>query len=243
MQEASPSILRRHARALKILNCLQTGPQFNARELASRFKVSRRTIYRDLNLMREAGVPVFFDESYDAYRLGSRSAYIEPPKFDDEDLTALVMTTQLSLLQSIPECSNRVRDAISKLLILYPPSTRLGATRILNACVAQMPTIHPATIDIFRVLLRSIETQRQLRVLVSRPLEEDSENGQDEEAVESRLWTKLAPYRVLVGEDRWRVVGRSSADRCNRTFDFEQLLRIEVTHDPYTIPRGFRSRG
>ena len=48
-------------RLFQILYLLLGGRQVTARELAERFEVSPRTIYRDIDLLSAAGVPVYGD--------------------------------------------------------------------------------------------------------------------------------------------------------------------------------------
>ena len=79
-----PEVMARHARVLKILTCLQSGPGFNARQLADHLKVSRRTVFRDLSIIRDSGVVVFFDSIADAYRIHPGSQP-EPLRLDEED--------------------------------------------------------------------------------------------------------------------------------------------------------------
>ena len=92
------SAVQRQARVLRMLNCLQSGPNFNAAELAERLKVSRRTVYRDLKMIRDAGVPVHFDAEHSAYRLSRefsrrhRAASLVQPRFGDAGVSRQLLS-------------------------------------------------------------------------------------------------------------------------------------------------------
>ena len=61
MQNTDRILLSKHGRAIRVLKKLQSGVSINAQQLADSMGVSRRTIFRDLNLLREAGVDLLFD--------------------------------------------------------------------------------------------------------------------------------------------------------------------------------------
>ena len=236
MHEAQPAILRRHARALRILTCLQSGAGYNAADLSQQFNVSRRTIFRDISMIREAGVPVYFDEKSETYQLAARAQQITPPQFSEEDLRCLVLSSQLSLLQSFPDYANRIRETVSKLLAVHPSHCRQAASRLLRACVVRVPRVSAVSMDIVKAIFQAIGRQQQIRILVENPAE-DAQPGQVAPA-----WTKFSPYRFVISDDRWAVVGRSSIHRRNKTFAVQQIHNVEFTNESFAVPRGFHSR-
>jgi proteasome accessory factor B len=61
--------LVRMRRLLQLLGHLRTGRGLNARALADLCRVSRRTIFRDLDLLRDAGVPLRYDADEERFRI------------------------------------------------------------------------------------------------------------------------------------------------------------------------------
>ena len=121
MSLAVPS---RHARMLQILRFLQSGQGLNASELARQAEVSRRTIFRDLHTLREAGIPVHYDDNADCYRLGLCDDLVPIPQLDRRELTALVAAIHLSLLRQLPDCHELLRQTVHKLLEGSPSGLR-----------------------------------------------------------------------------------------------------------------------
>lgn len=230
MNRTSPAIVGRQARALRILTCLQSGPGFNADELACQLNVSRRTIFRDLDLIRNAGVQVYFDERFDAYRLSYQSQCVEPPRFDEQELGQFVLMAHLSLLQHFPGFGPSGREAAAKLLCAYPYSQRIGISRLLNACVCQPPDKQPPAqaAAVLRTVLDSIRTQRRLRVVVRADQQQPS------------LRTRFSPYQLLLAWNQWSVVGHSSAHQGQRELHMSAIDSAELTSEPYDVPRGLR---
>ncbi|MEO6979916.1 MAG: WYL domain-containing protein [Mucilaginibacter sp.] len=87
-QSASTTRLRR---LIALLTILQTKRIVNATDVATRFNISTRTVYRDIKLLEEAGVPVFTEEGkgfslVDGYKV--------PPLLFTESEAAAVITAE-----------------------------------------------------------------------------------------------------------------------------------------------------
>ncbi len=232
MTRTPPAVVGRQVRALRILNCLQAGPGFNAKDLARQLNVSRRTIFRDLDLIRRAGVQLYFDDRYDAYRLSYQSQCVEPPSFNERELAEFVLMAHLSLLQHFPGFGPSGREAAGKLLCAYPYSQRIAVSRLVNACVCEPPRKQPSkqVTDVLKTVLDSIRGQKRLRV-VTRANER-----------EGSVRTKFDPYRLQLAPDEWSLTGRSSVHRGEITLHMQEIRSAELTSETFEIPRGFRRR-
>jgi predicted DNA-binding transcriptional regulator YafY len=70
----------RLARVLRLLQLIQSHGQWNAETIAKELDVSERTVYRDLHTLTSAGIPWYFDEYTQSYRI--RQNFQGPfPKF------------------------------------------------------------------------------------------------------------------------------------------------------------------
>jgi predicted DNA-binding transcriptional regulator YafY len=87
-QSGSATRLRR---LIALLTVLQTKRIVNATDLATRFKVSTRTVYRDIKLLEEAGVPVFTEEGKGFSLV---EGYKVPPLLFTESEAAAVITAE-----------------------------------------------------------------------------------------------------------------------------------------------------
>ena len=236
-----PAIVGRHSRALKILTCLQSGPGFNAQELANQMAVSRRTIFRDLNLIRNAGVEIFFDATHDAYRLHEQNRGLPLPRFQEEDLMKLVLMVRLSHLHGFDDYVQVVREILARLLAGYSQETKERIARVIHGCsLFNADGGHePLTREMIKAIFQSISRQQQIRMLVSGETLEKFRYGVTEG---SAIWTKFAPYQLQVASQGWKVIGRSSLHRAVKEFNIKDVQNIQYTDDPYDIPRGFRGR-
>jgi predicted DNA-binding transcriptional regulator YafY len=228
MPPVPDAILGRHARAIRILTCLQSGPGFNAAELARHLGVSRRTIYRDLNLIKEAGIHICFDERQSAYRLERDSQQHLIPTFEIDDLCDLLLTSHTSIMNRSPELHSEARQAMSKLLCLYPAETRNRLSRMISGCFVSLPEPAYGEEDWRKAKLILEAIGRQVCIRTSTL----GDHGQSS--------TKIAPYRLDIGIDTLLLTGRSSYDAAKVTFPLESLVDIELTDDPFPSPRAAR---
>ncbi|MEP3350966.1 MAG: YafY family protein [Marinomonas sp.] len=107
------SDVKRLSRLSAITTQLQTKSLVTATELAERFSVSVRTIYRDIRALESSGVPIYTDEGK-GYRLVD--GYRLPPiMFTENEANALVMVEQLVLHNKDASLVKYYSDAIDKI--------------------------------------------------------------------------------------------------------------------------------
>lgn len=229
---ASPMVVRRHSRALRILSCLQSGPNFNARELAQRMQVSRRTIYRDLDLIRAAGIDVVFDDASDAYRIRTHRT-LAPTHLEPEDLTRLIVTSQLSPFAAMSaDLEVSVRESMARLLQGYPENIREPIQRIVNACRVKRSRDAKQQSDMLQRVMVGVGRGVHLDMVL------EARDKRDGNIQLERI--RFAPYQIEMDQDDWRLLGRVAAERKRRIVNLEQVRHVELTNEPYTMPRQHR---
>jgi len=221
----------RQTRMLKILSRLQAGGGLNATQLADQLEVCRRTIFRDLSLMREAGVSVYYDGVTDCYRLSPNGDLMVAPTLESHELTTLVAALHFSVLQVVPGCSEILRQSTAKLLSQSSRDMKHSVARLVDSCSVRGLEDYPlqATHVVHRVL-QAIGLRRALQIAVGEP------------GAAKPLRTRLCPYEIIATPESWEVVGRSSHHRDVRTFDPRDIREAELTDEVYAIPRRFKSR-
>ncbi len=104
---------KRLSRLTAILTQLQTKRLLTAAELANRFSVSIRTIYRDIRALEQSGVPILTEEGK-GYTLleGYR---IPPVMFTESQANALILAEQLVLKNKDASFVKDYSEAIDKI--------------------------------------------------------------------------------------------------------------------------------
>lgn len=104
---------KRLSRLTAVLTQLQTKRLLTAAELANKFSVSTRTIYRDIKALEQAGVPVLTEEGK-GYTL-MEGYRIPPVMFTEKQANALILAEQLVLKNKDASFVEDYLEAINKI--------------------------------------------------------------------------------------------------------------------------------
>jgi len=215
-------------RLLELIMAIQSDRFPNARMLAERCEVSRRTIYRDLETLAAAGIPVHYRPERQGYQL-ARGYSLPLPSLDEKEALALLIMARQWKGGAGFDLLRHARDGAVKLIQALPAEVR---SRVLTHA-------EPIPDDTTRCALPR-----------DRKLVYDGILGALAERIQLRLWyrddsagaqqtSKLSLYRLVLAHGIWFVVGRSTFHRQVCTFRIPWIDRATPTNDPYTIPPRF----
>lgn len=114
--------IKRLSRLTAILIQLQTKRLLTASELANKYSVSVRTIYRDIKALEQAGVPVFTEEGK-GYSL-MEGYRIPPVMFTENEANALILAEQLVLKNKDASFIKAYTGAIDKIKAVLGQQTK-----------------------------------------------------------------------------------------------------------------------
>lgn len=213
---------------MKLLGLLQAGRGYNVNALAQACKVTRRTIFRDLDILRQSGIPLKFEELEQCYRV-PRTYYLPPTNLTPEEALALiVLCHELGGSPKYPFFAP-ARSAALKLESSLPRGLRqklqsvAGAVQIRPAPANPLDDHQP----VYDQLLQAIAGRHCVRIHYQSLTEWE------------QICTRLSPYRLLFSQRSWYVIGRSSLHRMVRTFNLGRIRRIEPLEEGFSVPRGF----
>jgi len=206
---------------------LQVGRGYNAEALAQACEVSRRTIFRDLDALRQSGVPLRYDERLQRYHI-PETYFLPPTNFTPQEALALIVLCEdLGGHEELP-FFGPAHSAALKLASALPARLRERVRTTGHAVTVRLPPTNPldAQRPVYEQLLEAISERRSVRIRYRGPTEDE-------------ISTRLHPYHLLFSRRSWYAIGRSSLHRATRTFNVGRIRRLEILDDPYEIPRGF----
>ncbi|MBD3674625.1 MAG: transcriptional regulator [Planctomycetaceae bacterium] len=220
---------QRLERLLRLLNVLQSGRPFNTRELSEMLSVSRRTIFRDINLLQDSGMEIRFSEEKQGYSL-PESVYVRPLDFALNEVLFLLI-----LCESVPEkpayypFSEAAQSAYLKILSSLPQSMRESVDELSEQVEFHFDSHTPLEPrqEHYENCLRALQSGRQLKLRYGA-----SEDGTDQELV-------VSPYRLLFLRRNWYVIARSASHQEVRTFQVSRIQHSELLEQTYQVPRNF----
>lgn len=220
--------LSRISRLVQLLGLLQAGKGNNAGALAKACGVTRRTIFRDLDVLRQAGVPLLLDDESGIYRIPG-TYFLPPTNFTAEEaLAVMVLCYEFGSGSRLPFYEAATSAAL-KLESCLPGRVR---DRLRNATDAVHINLQPGSrlddkLPVYQQLLGCIATRRAARIVY-----DSLSDGQV-------INIKLSPYRLLFSRHSWYVIGRSSLHRETRTFNVGRIQTIELLDEQFQVPRSF----
>jgi len=221
--------LNRIRRLIRIIGLLQSGRGQTVDALALECGVHRRTIFRDLNTLRDAGVPIAFDQERQLHRIVGRY-YLPPTNLTAEEaLAVIVLCHELGAQRPVP-MTKAAHSAALKLEQSLPANLREHVRKLSTAVAIKVDGLNPldGKGEHFEKLLDAVARRRPVRI---------EYNSFAERRV---ITTKLSPYQLFFGRRSWYVVGRSSLHRAVRTFNLSRVEELKLLDDGYVPPpRGF----
>lgn len=216
-------------RLLRLLELLQSGPLYSAADLAEETGVTRRTIFRDLQLLKKAGLQLRYDEERQGYALPPRT-FLPPADLTvDETLSLLNLAMQLGGEPGIP-FQDSAQAAAQKLLMNLPGPIRREVGELPATIVVRQDAHNPLRIahDDFRFVLGAYRQRRKIQLRYDSLFE-----GREIETV-------VKPYGIFFERRSWYFIGYSTMHRGIRTFNVGRIVRGELLESPFRIPKWFK---
>jgi predicted DNA-binding transcriptional regulator YafY len=214
---------------LHLVEILQSGRLFNSAEIAEHCGVSRRTVFRDVETLRDSGIAVHFDEDRQGYSVPSNMLLPAANFTLPETLSLLIVCHELGDERKGIPFQRAARSAAMKLLSNLPHHLReyiAARTEAITVRLDARSDPGPAA-AYFEILTQAIVERKQVRIRY-RSLTEWTE-----------ITTALSPYRLLFSRRSWYVIGRSSIHRAVRTFNVGRIQDAEPIPAGYRIPQRF----
>lgn len=217
----------RHARVMRVLELIQGKARWGVKDLASRLECSERTIYRDLAVLEMAGVPWYFDDEHQCYRIREGSSFPVVSLTDEEIIGQAVATaitsapglnvsagagptTRKLLASSSAESAKLLQDA-------------LAVVKILGLQIAD----HNQSYEIIGTVQRALIAGKQLE-------------GRYQSPYQARpVKLTLSPIRLCFIKQAWYLIGKPNGGDTIKSYRIARFKALRMTETEAAVPRDF----
>jgi predicted DNA-binding transcriptional regulator YafY len=221
---------KRLSRLIAILTQLQTKRLIRASELAGKFSVSNRTIYRDIKALEQAGVPILTEEGkgytlMDGYR-------IPPVMFTESEANALITAEQLILKNKDASFVKEYSEAINKIKSVLRNNTKDKANLLSSRIVFRHNKENERTSNYLSTLQLALTNLNLVKIKYQSP---------DNNHTTDRI---IEPFAIYSTHENWLLIAFCRLRNNFRAFRLDRIHNLNTLTDKFephkmTLPEYF----
>lgn len=217
------SQLKSSERRMKLILMLQESKKrLTVDELADEFGVSRRTIFRDFNVLSEINVPVTWDQ-YSGY--GVMEGYKIPPlMFNSQELATIMVGLNFVKSQVDKKLVEDARGVELKIKNTIPQELKEFMSSLDNRTIVD-PFLHFGSEKKeggnWYLMSSAISQKKQLSFIY-----ENKSDGK-------KSHRTIDPYLLVFYRDHWNVIGYSHKRSAIRNFVLDRMERVQILDKNY----------
>lgn len=223
--------MNRTDRLLAIVLEIQGRGKVRAEDLADIFETSKRTIYRDIQALGQAGVPLLSTPGR-GYAL-MEGYFLPPLSFSADEATILLLGSEVMAKMFDAQYRAAAESASRKIAGVLPEKQRLqvqtlhSSLRLLGSGIQDRPEVQAK----LQQLRRAIVETRRIRFRYQ--ARQTRDNG--------RLATEREadPYLLVHSSNAWYVSGYCHLRRGVRNFRLERMDDLTLLDQTFTRPSDF----
>jgi predicted DNA-binding transcriptional regulator YafY len=216
------------ARLLAIDAAIGNGSYPTATALALQLEVSPRTIYRDIDLLRDQlQAPVIFDPRRNGYCYTEPNYRLPAVRLTEGELVALAVAERVLQQYRGTSFEADLRQAFARICGWLPESVTVDLAALGDCFSVQPAATDLLDLETFRVLTEGVRRRRQLTI---------------------RYWTasrnatgqrRVDPYHLTLLKHDWYLIGLDHQSRQVRTFKAVRVRAARPTGATFDVPADF----
>ena len=217
----------RISRVLRIITTIQSGQCYTLDALSNMLDVSRRTVFRDLEQMKKAGIPCHCDRKTCCYSINPE--FLLPPmNLNSQEALSLLLLVKARDLIHIP-FGYSFLQATLKIAGNLPEKIRQSCDTILrNISIRANPQIRSDFLnDILVQLFKAILKKQVVNIHYYSPQERKA------------IVTDLSTYHLRYGGNTWHVIGKSTFHNRVHAFRLNQIKELKLINKCFIEDKEF----
>lgn len=212
--------IKRLSRLTAILTQLQTKRLITASELAEKFLVTKRTIYRDIKALEMAGVPILVEEGK-GYSL-MEGYRVSPIMFTESEANALITAEQLILKNKDSSFVKEYSEAINKIKSVLRNNTKDKANLLSDRVVFRINSDNDSTSNYLSTIQLAMTNFKLIRI----KYRSSSENKQFTERT-------IEPFAIYSTQENWLLIAYCRLRKDFRAFRLDRILDLLTLNEQF----------
>lgn len=217
--------LKKLDRVTAILTQLQSKPLVRAQDLAEKFEVSIRTIYRDIKTLENAGIPIV-GEAGSGYSL--MDGYKLPPvMFTKEEVLSFITAEKLMQKYSHQSLGSHYQTAMEKVRSVLRNSDK----NLIQTIEKQ--------IDVFNYHAQTTDSIKNVIPLILESIAEKMQLSIEYKSVDSKVSNRtIEAVGVFLEFNYWYIMAFCTLRQDFRQFRVDRILQVAKTNNPFSQEYG-----
>lgn len=216
----------RTQRLIRLLQMLQSGQKYDAGALAEDLRVSRRTLFRDLNMLSAAGVPYGYDKKSQRYSIAP-DYFLAPINLTVPEAYALMLSLRKFTLPEVHPAFPEALEAAMKVEAALPPRVRQHCAAVVEKVAVKSGPV--CDVDRIRPVFDTIHRSIDLHQKLSLRYDSYNRNGDADQIVH--------PVSLAFIHRGWFLVAFSEKSQRNELYKIDRIERIAAEPTHFT-PQG-----
>lgn len=210
---------KRLSRLTAIITQLQTKRLLTATELSKKFLISKRTVYRDIKALEQAGVPILTKDGK-GYAL-MEGYRIPPVTFSEREANALITAEQLILKNKDASFVNDYIEAVGKIKAVLRHNTKDKANLLSNRIVSGQNNDNCPTSNNLSILQLALTNFNLIKINYYSP-----GNSQITERT-------IEPFAIYTSQENWLVIALCRLRNDFRAFRLDRIENLLVQNQKF----------
>ena len=211
--------MNRIDRLFGILTLLQSRKFVPAEKIADRFKISIRTVYRDVKALCESGIPVSFEPAKGYFIV--QGYFLPPVSFTTEEANALMFMEAIARGFSDKSIQTHYSSALTKVKTVLRASQKEKVEMLGNNIKMQTPSCFKYDFEYLSIIQESISS----KII----MEMEYKNLNDEASIR-----KVEPIGLVFYALSWHLIAWCLLRREYRDFKVVRIVQLKITPMPFT---------
>ncbi len=208
-------------RVVTTLMLLQTKRIVRAHELADRFEVSLRTVYRDLKTLENAGVPIHAEAGVGYSLVDGYS--LPPVMFTENEATSFIIAEKLVAKMTDEDTAQVFSEAVDKIKAVLRSDEKEKIDKLGNHVLvsSQISRLQDSSMQRMPRILNCIDSKTVLEITY--------------EAAYNNMLTKrqIEPLGIHFYSNQWHLIAYCQLRQAYRDFRIDRIQSLNVTESSY----------